>query len=247
MNEEGTFKDGFDGCVLHMMAERGGKHSQESAKKICGKIAQQTGAAKARMAIAQARLRAPLVIGDAPGNLPDEIQFTPSGRQVVSPFVKGEPREMEITVTSKYAEVFDRACQAMLARAKAGGGDFPFTDFNHNDDDASSRPTEFFWGGDDPKAGGVRMRTGWAGSGKAALANGDYARFSPQRVFDKITLEPLGLPCNVGGLVNRAAFKTIAPLASAHGARARTAGVAMADAADDPGDDDERGNSERRR
>jgi hypothetical protein len=34
-------------------------------------------------------------------------------------------------------------------------------------------------------------------------------------VFHKTTLEPLGLPVNVGGLVNRAAFKTIAPIVSA--------------------------------
>ena len=38
MNEDGTFKGGFDGCVLHMQTCEG--HSEESAKKICGKIAQ---------------------------------------------------------------------------------------------------------------------------------------------------------------------------------------------------------------
>jgi hypothetical protein len=59
------------------------------------------------------------------------------------------------------------------------------------------------------------MVTAWTGSGKAALLNGDYLRFSPQWVFHQKTLEPLGLPCNLGGLVNRAAFKTIAPIARA--------------------------------
>jgi len=38
MNEDGTFKGGFDGCVAHM-TDCGG-HSEESAKKICGSIAQ---------------------------------------------------------------------------------------------------------------------------------------------------------------------------------------------------------------
>ena len=37
MNEDGTFKGGFDGCVLHMQDCEG--HDIESAKKICGKIA----------------------------------------------------------------------------------------------------------------------------------------------------------------------------------------------------------------
>lgn len=168
--------------------------------------------------IAQARLAAPLSIAiDASRGVPDEIQFMPPGRQRVAPFVNGEPLEMEITVAPSYAEVFDRACQAMLAAARSGAGDFPFTDFNHDDGAASSRPRRFYWGGDDPKRGGVRMVTAWTGSGKEALLNGDFLRFSPQWVFHKTTFEPLGLPCNVGGLVNRAAFKTIAPVASAGG------------------------------
>jgi hypothetical protein len=37
MNEDGTFKGGFDGCVLHMTNVEG--HSKESATKICGYIA----------------------------------------------------------------------------------------------------------------------------------------------------------------------------------------------------------------
>lgn len=42
LNEDGTFKGGFDGCVSHMQEIEG--HSEESAKKICGYIAQQKGA-----------------------------------------------------------------------------------------------------------------------------------------------------------------------------------------------------------
>jgi phage I-like protein len=37
MNPDGSFKGGFDGCVLHMQTCEG--HSEESAKKICGSIA----------------------------------------------------------------------------------------------------------------------------------------------------------------------------------------------------------------
>jgi phage I-like protein len=38
MNADGTFKGGFDGCVLHMRTCEG--HSEESARRICGAIAQ---------------------------------------------------------------------------------------------------------------------------------------------------------------------------------------------------------------
>jgi Mu-like prophage I protein len=38
MNSDGTFKHGFDGCILHLRECEG--HSEASAKKICGKIAQ---------------------------------------------------------------------------------------------------------------------------------------------------------------------------------------------------------------
>ena len=39
LNPDGSFVNGFDGCVLHMQSECGGGHSEESAKKICGSIA----------------------------------------------------------------------------------------------------------------------------------------------------------------------------------------------------------------
>ena len=39
LNDDGTFKGGFDGCVVYMQTEAGGGHSKESATKICGSIA----------------------------------------------------------------------------------------------------------------------------------------------------------------------------------------------------------------
>ncbi len=61
INEDGTFKGGFDGCVLHMTACEG--HSEESAKKICGAIAAE------KAADARARPR-PSVLGPRPSTLP---------------------------------------------------------------------------------------------------------------------------------------------------------------------------------
>lgn len=176
------------------------------------------------IAVAQARLSTPIVL-QLGKELPSDIQYMPPGKQTVAPSVDGEPMEMEITVTARYAEIFNRAAESMIAAAKAGQGDLPFGDFNHEDSAASVRPTKFWWGGEDPVTGGVRMDTPWTGTGAASLRNGEFVRWSPQWVFSRKTLEPLGLPCNVGGLVNRAAFKTIAPVVSAKGEESWTAGV----------------------
>lgn len=178
--------------------------------------------------IAQARLDSTLAI-DMSGGIPKDIQYMPPGKQTVAPYVNGKPRPMDITVGPDYATVFQGALTRALASASAGTGDKPFIDFNHDDAAAAGHPTEFYWGGNDAKTGGVRVKIAWTGSGKQAVENGDFLRFSPQWVFSKTTGEPLGLPINVGGLVNRAAFKTIAPLvAAAHGKGAWVAAAAEA-------------------
>lgn len=176
------------------------------------------------LAIAQARLSTPITLNIG-RELPANIQYMPPSVQTIAPSVNGEPMDMTIVVTAKYADVFDRAAQAMIAAARAGQGDMPFGDFNHEDSAASVRPTRFWWGGDDLVTGGVRMDSPWTGTGAASLRNGEFVRWSPQWVFHKTTLEPLGLPVNVGGLVNRAAFKTIAPVVSAKGEEAWFAGI----------------------
>ncbi len=39
LTENGTFVDGFKGCVAHMMSKCGGSHNEFHAKAICGMIA----------------------------------------------------------------------------------------------------------------------------------------------------------------------------------------------------------------
>ncbi len=188
--------------------------------------------------IAAARMTTPLTVlpGGSAGSV--ILQYMPPGRQVISPFVDGKPMEMEVDVTPAYADVFESANQELLARARAGTGDEPFTDFNHNDDAASSRPQRYFWGGNDPKKGGVLLETRLTASGKAGITahedtEPDYTRFSPQWVFHRKTFEPLGLPVNQGAFVNRAAFKTIGklPIVSAADANSTWALGSAADSA----------------
>jgi len=196
--------------------------------------------------IAAARMTTPLNI--VPGGSAGRVilQYMPPGKHKIAPFVDGQPMDMEVDVTSAYANVFERANQSLLAKARAGEGDEPFTDFNHNDDAASSRPQRYYWGGTDPKTGGVLLETLLTASGKAGTTKDgetepDYTRFSPQWVFHRKTFEPLGLPVNQGAFVNRAAFKTIGklPVVSASDAGKTWALGAAAGTAALPGDDDD--------
>lgn len=164
--------------------------------------------------VAAASITTPLTVVSGQNADVVVIQYMPPGAQKISPFVDGQPFDMAITVGPEYADIFEAANQALLAQAAAGTGDEPFTDFNHEDSAASSRPQRYYWGGSDPKTGGVLLETKLTASGKAAITRTgntepDYTRFSPQWVFDKKTFAPLGLPVNQGAFVNRAAFRTI--------------------------------------
>jgi phage I-like protein len=101
--------------------------------------------------------------------------------------------------------------QELRAQAEAGAEDVPYFDFNHEDAEASARPLRFYWGGEDALTGGVRVEVEWTEPGRTALLGKAYRRFSPSFFVD-VAGEVTGAPLNMGGLVNRAAFKTINPI-----------------------------------
>jgi len=159
------------------------------------------------------------ILGDAAGGLPMDIQWMPPGRHAITPFVAGEPRPITIEVTAALAEKFAAELRTLWARASAGEGDEPYFDFNHTEaSGASGHPLELYWGGDDPKRGGIRARMkDWTAAGEAALKGRTFRRFSPGWLSHPETLQPLGLDVNLGGLVNRAAFQTIQPVVAQRG------------------------------
>ena len=108
----------------------------------------------------------------------------------------------------EHAVLVNTRLQQMLAAFTAGNGDRPYFDLNHDDKEASAHPTEFFWGGDDPKTGGIRAKVNWTGAGERAVRGKDYSRFSPSFYPDKDG-NVIDVPVNMGGLVNRAAFQKI--------------------------------------
>jgi hypothetical protein len=135
----------------------------------------------------------------------------PPGRHRIHASRNGEPVSLEITVDATTAATLNGWLQAQLAKAADGSEDRPFFDFNHEDREAAAWPTAFTWAGDDPVTGGVRAKVEWSGAGKAAIEQKTFRRFSPTFIPDTRG-RVIGSETNMGGLVNRAAFKSIQPL-----------------------------------
>ncbi len=145
------------------------------------------------------------VASDAAG-VPPEIQYMPPGTHTISATKDGKPSKMSVTVN---AATVDRL-NASLTTLR-GQGHEPFIDFNHDDKNAAGWLESFSWGGDDAKTGGVRAKINWSGSGKAAVESRDYRKFSPTFLLSKDG-QIVGTDVNAGGLVNRPAFTSIAPV-----------------------------------
>lgn len=141
----------------------------------------------------------------------DEIQYMPPGRHRIRASRAGKPVELDVEVTQTTATALSDWLTRQLALVAAGAEDKPFFDFNHDDREAAAWPLKIFWGGDDPKTGGVRAKVEWSGAGKKAIEDRSFRRFSPTFHLDDAG-HVTGSETNMGGLVNRAAFKRIQPL-----------------------------------
>ena len=146
--------------------------------------------------------------------LPADIQYMPPGRHRIRASQGGKPVSVEVAVSAATASVLQSFLAAKMTAAAEGREDRPFFDFNHEDREASAWPTEFYWAGDDPQTGGVRARLEWSDAGKRAVEGRTFRRFSPTFHLDA-SGHVTGSEINMGGLVNRAAFKRIAPLFAA--------------------------------
>ncbi len=143
--------------------------------------------------------------------VPAELQYMPPGTHRINASRNGKPVTLEIKVDASTADTLNKFLQAQLTQATEGNEDRPFFDFNHEDREAAAWPTEFYWAGDDPKTGGVRAKIEWSGAGEKAVKEKTFRRFSPTFVPDEAG-HVIGSETNMGGLVNRAAFKKIQPL-----------------------------------
>jgi phage I-like protein len=146
--------------------------------------------------------------------LPTDIQYMPPGCHRIRASQGGKPISVEVAVNAATAAVLQTFLAGKLTAAAEGREDRPFFDFNHEDREASAWPTEFYWAGDEPQTGGVRARLDWSDAGKKSVEGRTFRRFSPTFHLDA-SGQVTGSEINMGGLVNRAAFKRIAPLFAA--------------------------------
>lgn len=88
-------------------------------------------------------------------NLPEDLQWMPPGEHEITASKAGKPHTLTMRVQPEHATLVNRRLQEMIAAADAGTANRPFLDLNHDDREASAHPAEAFWGGDDPKTGGI--------------------------------------------------------------------------------------------
>lgn len=145
------------------------------------------------------------------------IQWMPPGiHQVRASRPDGKVVERTVLVDEEAANVVRTAWQGMMEAARDGSGDAPYLDFDHLDHDASAWVVGVAWGGDDPKTGGIRIDPDWSADGRAKVQGRSYRRFSPCFQLSEPSADGVcrvvGTSINMGGIVNRAAFQSIAPL-----------------------------------
>lgn len=161
-----------------------------------------------------ASLAQALAIGYEDGApLPEDIQWMPPGRHEVTPLVNGKRVRRTNVADPTVAAMVDGVIQRMRASAASGKGDLPYIDFNHEDGAASAEVLGAFWGGDHPQTGGIRIKVAWSSAGADAIKGKTFRRFSPNWFLHPTDPKPVGVPVNLGGLVNRAAFEQIQAVA----------------------------------
>jgi phage I-like protein len=137
-----------------------------------------------------------------------EIMYMPAGRSTIQARVGGEPKELDVNVSSRTAEIL----QAELAKLLAGHVR-PYIDFDHQGGPAAAIPKRFRW----VPGRGVMLELEWTRSGKQSVEGRDYSYFSPSFQIGA-NGEPAGLPESgaIGALTNNPAFRDIERIAATH-------------------------------
>jgi len=152
------------------------------------------------------------------GELSQDIQWMPPGVHDVSVSnAAGKVIDLKVKVDQSTAEAVESARVLYASASQDGSGDAPYLDFNHDDGPASAWVKRIYWGGEDPKEGGVRCEVEWTGAGQEAITGKTFRRFSPGFRVDATPNKDgvhavIGAPVNMGGLVNQAAFRSIADI-----------------------------------
>lgn len=162
-------------------------------------------------------ISAPIPPGTADA-LPETIQLFPPGKHTITAMKNDKPATMTLTIDKSVADVIRKDFLAMCSDAERMAGPKPYIDFNHEDAEASGWISDVFWAGEDPMSGGVRAKLVWTDDGAKAVKGKAYRQFSPNfRVAKDDGSKIIGTTVNMGGLVNRPAFRKNQPLSAKEG------------------------------
>jgi phage I-like protein len=143
------------------------------------------------------------------GETPAQIMYMPAGKSTIRANVNGKPREINVNVTSKTADVLQASLAELLAEPVE-----PFIDFDHKSEASAALPTKFTW-----TEQGVWMGVEWTSAGKSAIEGKAYRYFSPTFLLSEAG-EPSSLPDSgpVGALTNNPAFRKMKRITAAEAA-----------------------------
>jgi phage I-like protein len=144
--------------------------------------------------------------------LPESVQLFPPGTHAITASSAKGPVEANVVIDEATAKAIADDFERMKAAADKGEGPKPYVDFNHEDREAAGWVMSVYWAGDDLKSGGVRAKVDWSKPGADAITGKAFRQFSPNFRFDRKVSRVVGTGPNMGGLVNRPAFKRIEPL-----------------------------------
>lgn len=162
----------------------------------------------------------PDLAGDA---LPTDIQVFPPGRGVEFTLEDYPGERFQLDVDASVAARAQAELERLLEAERQGKASAPFADKNHEDAEATFHPVKFFWAGDDPRQGGVRVQTQWTPYGAALVRAKAFKYFSGNFLFNPSTKKFLGLINeNIGGLVNRPGFASQQAFAKADASTTKT-------------------------
>jgi len=139
------------------------------------------------------------------GNTPSTIVYMPKGKWKITPRVNGQPREIEVDVTSETATLLQEHLDKRLNSSVR-----PYAQFDHKPGPASFLPKSFRW--DEER--GILLDIEWTESGKRSVTGKDYSYFSP--TFNWNDGKVVGLPQHreIGSLTNNPAFTEIQKIAA---------------------------------
>lgn len=138
------------------------------------------------------------------------IMWMPGGTHEISATnsATGQPQVVKVSVDRDTAAVAQQSLEAHLKASRQR----PYFDFDHDNREASAWPHAFRW--QDSPEPGVYAEVEWSAAGVAAVNGKSHRGFSPSFALD-LSVNPgrvVGVPLNMGGLVNNPAFKQIRPL-----------------------------------